>query len=115
MQFTKLNGLLALLALPILAAATPWATPTTSVPITTTVTVTSTATSTAVPATARPARPSSAELGVLVDGLDVLLGVTCSPITVVGGVAGTCSASPVCCENNNFNGVVAVGCVPVTL
>ncbi|KAA1470763.1 fungal hydrophobin [Dentipellis sp. KUC8613] len=57
-----------------------------------------------------------ASLGVVLQDLTTPIGITCSPISVVGvGSGATCSASPVCCDNNNFNGVVALGCVPVDL
>ncbi|KAF9012658.1 fungal hydrophobin-domain-containing protein [Cyathus striatus] len=54
-------------------------------------------------------------LGIVVGPLTALIGSTCSPITV-GGVAGnSCTAQPVCCTNNSFNGLIAVGCNPVNL
>ncbi|KAI0812339.1 fungal hydrophobin-domain-containing protein [Irpex lacteus] len=40
-------------------------------------------------------------LGIVVTGVDILLGIDCSPISVVGiGSGSACNASPVCCENN---------------
>ncbi|KAF5354399.1 hypothetical protein D9758_010749 [Tetrapyrgos nigripes] len=54
-------------------------------------------------------------LGVIIDDLDVLVGLTCDPISVIGVGGDSCSATPVCCEDNTFNGVIAVGCVPVII
>ncbi|THU75243.1 fungal hydrophobin [Dendrothele bispora CBS 962.96] len=54
-------------------------------------------------------------LGIVVQGADVLVGVTCNPISVIGIGGNSCNAQPVCCENNDFNGVVAIGCVPVNI
>ncbi|KAF5346289.1 hypothetical protein D9758_011495 [Tetrapyrgos nigripes] len=54
-------------------------------------------------------------LGVVIQDLNVLVGVTCSPISVIGVGGDSCSAHPVCCENNNFKGLIAIGCVPVSL
>ncbi|KAL1947076.1 hypothetical protein VTO73DRAFT_14037 [Trametes versicolor] len=55
-------------------------------------------------------------LGIVVQDLNVLLGVTCSPITVIGvGAGGSCSAEAVCCDDNSHGGLVSIGCVPVTL
>ncbi|THU91476.1 fungal hydrophobin [Dendrothele bispora CBS 962.96] len=54
-------------------------------------------------------------LGIVVQDVNALVGVTCSPISVIGVGGDSCSANPVCCENNSFNGIVAIGCVPVDL
>ncbi|KIY49470.1 fungal hydrophobin [Fistulina hepatica ATCC 64428] len=53
-------------------------------------------------------------LGVIV-GADVPIGLTCNPITVIGAGGTSCNAQTVCCDNNNFNGVVAIGCTPINL
>ncbi|KAF8875137.1 hypothetical protein BD779DRAFT_1678405 [Infundibulicybe gibba] len=41
--------------------------------------------------------------------------MTCSPISAIGLGGNSCSAQPVCCSNNSFNGIVALGCTPVNL
>ncbi|PBK95188.1 fungal hydrophobin [Armillaria gallica] len=43
------------------------------------------------------------------------VGLTCDPITVIGLGTTQCANQPVCCENNNFNGVVALGCTPINV
>ncbi|KDR77535.1 hypothetical protein GALMADRAFT_65951 [Galerina marginata CBS 339.88] len=54
-------------------------------------------------------------LGIVVQDVNALVGVTCTPITVIGAGGNSCSAQPVCCTNNSFKGVVALGCTPVDL
>ncbi|KAF8984469.1 hydrophobin 2 [Cyathus striatus] len=54
-------------------------------------------------------------LGIVVQDVTGLVGVTCSPISVVGVGGSSCTAQPVCCTNNSFNGVVALGCSPVDI
>ncbi|KAF8895187.1 fungal hydrophobin-domain-containing protein [Infundibulicybe gibba] len=54
-------------------------------------------------------------LGVVVGSLTGQVGVSCSPLNVIGVGGNSCSAQPVCCSNNSFKGVVAVGCTPVNI
>ncbi|KIP11529.1 hydrophobin [Phlebiopsis gigantea 11061_1 CR5-6] len=138
-MFSRVS-VVSVLALSLLAAATPapladkrWATPTTTPAVTKTVTVTTTATATSIPASSCTTGPiqccqsmqsasapqASLLLGLLnivVQGVDVLVGLTCSPITVVGvGSGNSCSANTVCCENNSVGSLISIGCVPVIL
>jgi hypothetical protein len=52
-------------------------------------------------------------LGVVVSDVTAQVGVTCSPITVIGAGGTSCSAQPVCCTDDSFHGVVALGCTPI--
>ncbi|KAF8583858.1 hypothetical protein K439DRAFT_1347600, partial [Ramaria rubella] len=45
-------------------------------------------------------------VGIAVNDVDVLVGLGCSPI--LG--SDTCTREPVCCTNNNYNGLVNIGC-----
>ncbi|KAI0826591.1 fungal hydrophobin [Trametes gibbosa] len=54
-------------------------------------------------------------LGVVVQDVTAAIGLGCSPISVVGLGQSSCSASPVCCQNNNVGGLISIGCVPVEL
>ena len=41
-------------------------------------------------------------LGIVLEGVDALVGLDCSPITVIGvGTGNSCDANVVCCQNNN--------------
>ncbi|KAF9462398.1 hydrophobin [Collybia nuda] len=53
-------------------------------------------------------------LGMSLQGLTGMIGTGCSPISAVGvGGGASCSQQPVCCENNDFNGLIAIGCTPI--
>ncbi|CAA7260093.1 unnamed protein product [Cyclocybe aegerita] len=54
-------------------------------------------------------------LGIVVQDVTVQVGLTCTPITVIGGADNSCSAQTVCCENNTYDGVVALGCTTSTI
>ncbi|KAK0200381.1 hydrophobin-251 [Desarmillaria ectypa] len=54
-------------------------------------------------------------LGVVVGSVGVDVGITCSPLSVIGVGGNSCSAQTVCCANNSFNGVVAIGCTPINV
>ncbi|KAF9450196.1 fungal hydrophobin [Macrolepiota fuliginosa MF-IS2] len=54
-------------------------------------------------------------LGVALGSVTGQVGLVCDPISVIGVGGNSCSAQPVCCTGNNFNGVVALGCTPINL
>ncbi|KAF5351085.1 hypothetical protein D9756_008354 [Leucocoprinus leucothites] len=54
-------------------------------------------------------------IGVNLADTTANIGVTCTPLSVIGVSGNGCSAQSVCCENNSFKGVVALGCTPVNV
>ncbi|KAK7464757.1 hypothetical protein VKT23_005964 [Stygiomarasmius scandens] len=56
-----------------------------------------------------------ATIGVVVQDVNALVGLTCSPISVIGVGGDSCSASPVCCSDNSHGTLISIGCVPVDL
>ncbi|KAF8063161.1 hypothetical protein FPV67DRAFT_1672200 [Lyophyllum atratum] len=55
-------------------------------------------------------------LGIVIQGVAVPIGITCTPIDVLGiGAGGAGTAQPVCYSNNEFHGVVAVGCTSINI
>ncbi|KAK0476863.1 hydrophobin 2 [Armillaria novae-zelandiae] len=65
------------------------------------------------------ARPVQSALGVLnipIGTITADVGLTCDPITVRrSGDHAVCLTSLLAADNNNYNGVVALGCTPVNL
>ncbi|KAF4619456.1 hypothetical protein D9613_005292 [Agrocybe pediades] len=54
-------------------------------------------------------------LGVVVQDVTALVGLNCSPISVIGVGGNSCTAQPVCCTDNSFNGLIAIGCTPINI
>ncbi|OCB87599.1 hydrophobin-domain-containing protein [Sanghuangporus baumii] len=55
-------------------------------------------------------------LGVVLQDVNVPVGLNCIPISVIGaGSGGTCNAQTVCCENNQFQGLINIGCTPINI
>ncbi|TFK37436.1 hydrophobin [Crucibulum laeve] len=56
-----------------------------------------------------------AGLGSLVTGaITGQVGLECNPISVIGAGGTSCKAQTACCTGNNFNGLVVVGCSPIS-
>ncbi|TFK64404.1 fungal hydrophobin [Pluteus cervinus] len=54
-------------------------------------------------------------LGIALGGATGQVGINCTPVSVLGVGGNSCSAQPVCCTNNHFNGLVNVGCTPINV
>ncbi|KAK0213248.1 hydrophobin 2 [Desarmillaria ectypa] len=54
-------------------------------------------------------------LGIPIGEITANVGLACAPITVLGLGTTSCTNQPVCCEGNNFNGLVALGCTPLNV
>ncbi|KAF5374363.1 hypothetical protein D9758_004717 [Tetrapyrgos nigripes] len=67
------------------------------------------------PASAQPASTILGLLGIVIQDLTVLVGINCSPISVIGVGGNSCTAQPVCCENNSFTPLIAIGCTPINI
>ncbi|KIK73369.1 hypothetical protein PAXRUDRAFT_178625, partial [Paxillus rubicundulus Ve08.2h10] len=58
----------------------------------------------------------SSLLGIALPSISGLIGLSCSPITGLGiGTGAVCMQQPVCCSNNDYNGLVNLGCSPINL
>ncbi|KAJ7798874.1 fungal hydrophobin [Mycena olivaceomarginata] len=95
-MFSKLSVAVASVLI-TLAAATPTGTPPPRV----------------VPSTSSAASAVAALIGLDLSGLDVPVGLSCSPITVGGN---NCGSTTVTCDapQNEWGGLIAINCLPIT-
>ncbi|KAF9259442.1 fungal hydrophobin [Marasmius fiardii PR-910] len=54
-------------------------------------------------------------IGVAVGDITALVGLNCSPITVIGGGNGACNTNTVNCQGSAFGGLINIGCVPIQI
>ncbi|KAK0218794.1 hydrophobin-251 [Armillaria fumosa] len=54
-------------------------------------------------------------LNIPIGDITAQVGLTCSPITLIGLGTTQCVNQPVCCTGNNFNGLIALGCTPINI
>ncbi|KAJ7149691.1 hydrophobin [Mycena filopes] len=67
-----------------------------------------------VSSTSTAASAVAALVGLDLTGLDVPIGLSCSPITVIGN---NCGGTTVTCDapKNEWGGLIAINCIPITL
>ncbi|KAJ6459983.1 fungal hydrophobin [Mycena sanguinolenta] len=110
-MFSKLPWLItAILVLAFLAAATPNATPTPPIPP---VPTSSQCCKSIVSSTSAAAAAVAALVGLDLTGLNVPVGLSCSPITVAGN---NCANTAVTCDapEEEWGGLIAINCIPIT-
>ncbi|KAH7919201.1 fungal hydrophobin [Leucogyrophana mollusca] len=55
-------------------------------------------------------------LGIVLGDITGLVGLDCSPISAIGlGSGATCNQEPVCCTNDEYNGLINLGCSPINI
>ncbi|KAH6907288.1 hydrophobin-319 [Coprinopsis sp. MPI-PUGE-AT-0042] len=54
-------------------------------------------------------------LGIVLGPITGQVGLTCSPIDVLGIGGNSCTAQTVCCTGNSFSGVIVLGCSPINI
>ncbi|KAJ8086298.1 hypothetical protein PM082_005121 [Marasmius tenuissimus] len=59
--------------------------------------------------------PILGALGIAVNDVNVLVGMNCSPVSVIGGGNGACSDRTVYCEDNSHGNLIAIGCITVII
>ncbi|KAI0946550.1 hypothetical protein AcW1_009986 [Taiwanofungus camphoratus] len=53
-------------------------------------------------------------LGIVLSDLNVLVGIDCLPITVLG-TGGACAAETLCCNDTSVGNLISIGCLPIIL
>ncbi|KAJ7128489.1 hypothetical protein C8R44DRAFT_732832 [Mycena epipterygia] len=106
-MFSKLS-IIATSVLITLAAAMPWTTP----PVTTP--TSSQCCSSVQSSSSSSVSAVAALLGLDLSGLDVPVGLGCSPITVIGN---NCGGTSVTCDapEQAWGSLIAINCIPITL
>ncbi|KAF8980551.1 hydrophobin-263 [Cyathus striatus] len=54
-------------------------------------------------------------LGIVLGPITGQVGLTCSPLSVIGIGGNSCTAQPVCCTGNSFSGLIVLGCTPINI
>ncbi|KAF9047205.1 fungal hydrophobin [Hymenopellis radicata] len=54
-------------------------------------------------------------LGIVLPDITAIIGINCSPLSVIGVGGSACQANPVCCQDNSVGGLISIGCLPVNL
>ncbi|KAI0737158.1 fungal hydrophobin-domain-containing protein [Daedaleopsis nitida] len=59
--------------------------------------------------------PILGALGIVVQDVSAVVGLGCSPISVVGvGSGDSCGTEAVCCDNTSLGGLIGIGCAPIS-
>ncbi|KAJ7449496.1 hydrophobin 2 [Mycena galericulata] len=105
-MFSKLTAVVASVLI-TLAAATPWTTPPVTPP------TSNQCCSSVQSSSSTAASTVAAILGLDLTGLDVPIGLSCSPITVIGNNCGGTSVTGEAPETQ-WSGLIAINCIPIT-
>ncbi|KAL1742415.1 fungal hydrophobin SC3-like protein [Schizophyllum fasciatum] len=54
-------------------------------------------------------------LGIVLQDVTALIGLSCTDVNILGGGGSECSAQTLCCENNDFDGLINLGCSPINI
>ncbi|KAJ7204229.1 hydrophobin 2 [Mycena rebaudengoi] len=67
-----------------------------------------------VPSSSTAAGAVAALIGLVIDDLNVDVGLSCSPITIIGN---NCGGTTVMCDTpeKEWGGLIAINCIPITL
>ncbi|KAF9256170.1 fungal hydrophobin [Marasmius fiardii PR-910] len=54
-------------------------------------------------------------LGIVLGDTTSLIGLNCSPITIIGGGNGGCNTNTVNCQGTAVGGLINIGCIPIQI